>query len=51
VNLFAACSVAKISYDRIILPIIPFVGVIVMCLAIITVFPQLSLFLRDLAYR
>jgi tripartite ATP-independent transporter DctM subunit len=51
VNLFAACSVAKISYDRIIPPIIPFVGVIIVCLAIITVFPQLSLFLRDLAYR
>jgi tripartite ATP-independent transporter DctM subunit len=51
VNLFAACSVAKISYDRIILPILPFVVVIVICLAIITAVPQLSLFLRDLAYR
>ena len=51
VNLFAAAQVAKISYDRIIPPILPFVVVIVICLAIITAVPQLSLFLRDLAYR
>jgi len=51
VNLFAACSVAKISYDRIVPAILPFVAVIVSCLAIITAWPDLSLFLRDLAYR
>jgi C4-dicarboxylate transporter, DctM subunit len=51
VNLFAACTVARISYDRIIPSIVPFVVVIIICLTIITVFPQLSLFLRDLAYR
>ena len=51
VNLFAACSVARISYDRIIPAILPFVAVVVACLAIITAWPDLSLFLRDLAYR
>jgi TRAP-type C4-dicarboxylate transport system permease large subunit len=51
VNLFAACTVAKISYERIIPPILPFVVVVVGCLAVITFVPQISLFLRDLAYR
>ncbi len=51
VNLFAACSVAKISYDRIVPAILPFVAVIIACLTIITAWPALSLFLRDLAYR
>ena len=50
VNLFAACSVAKISIDRMIGSLIPFVLVIVACLMIVTYVPQLSLFLRDLAF-
>lgn len=51
VNLFAACTVARISYDEIIPPILPYVGVVVACLAVITFVPELSLWLRDLAYR
>jgi C4-dicarboxylate transporter, DctM subunit len=51
VNLFAACTVARISYDRIIMPIMPFVAVVVACLAIITFVPEISLWLRDLVYR
>jgi C4-dicarboxylate transporter DctM subunit len=51
VNLFAACSVAKISYERIIPAIIPFVIVVFGCLMVITYFPPLSLFLRDLVYH
>jgi len=51
VNLFAACSVAKISYDRIVMPILPFVAVVIACLAVITAWPPLSLFLRDFVYR
>lgn len=51
VNLFAACTVAKISYEKIVPAVLPFVVVVVMCLAVITFVPQLSLFLRDLAYR
>ena len=50
VNLFAACTVAKISLDKIIHELIPFVLVIVCCLLIITYVPQVSLFLRDLVY-
>ncbi|AVO50613.1 C4-dicarboxylate ABC transporter permease [Melaminivora suipulveris] len=50
VNLFAACTVARISLDRIVGHLLPFVGVILMCLLVITYVPQLSLFLRDIVY-
>lgn len=50
VNLFAACTVAKISLDRIVTHLIPFVLVILACLMVVTYVPQLSLFLRDLVY-
>ena len=51
VNLFAACTVARISLDKIIRHLIPFVCVILACLLIITYVPALSLGLRDLVYR
>jgi len=50
VNLFAACTVAKISLDRIVTQLIPFVGVVLTCLMMITYVPGISLFLRDLVY-
>lgn len=50
VNLFAACAVAKTSLDRIILPLIPFILVVLSCLMVITYVPEISLFLRDLAF-
>jgi tripartite ATP-independent transporter DctM subunit len=50
VNLFAACTVAKISLDRIIGQLIPFVLVVLACLMVITYAPALSLTLRDLVY-
>jgi C4-dicarboxylate transporter, DctM subunit len=50
VNLFAACTVAKISLDRIVTQLIPFVGVVLTCLMIVTYVPGISLFLRDLVY-
>ena len=50
VNLFAACTVAKISLDRIVTQLIPFVLVVLTCLMIITYIPGISLFLRDLVY-
>ena len=50
VNLFAACTVAKISVDEIIGKLIPFVLVVFACLMVITYVPQLSLFLRDALY-
>ncbi|WP_088282027.1 TRAP transporter large permease [Ideonella sp. A 288] len=50
VNLFAACTVARISLDRIVVHLLPFVGVIMACLMVVTYVPSLSLFLRDLVY-
>ena len=50
VNLFAACTVARISLDRIIGQLVPFVLVVLACLMIVTYFPALSLTLRDLVY-
>jgi C4-dicarboxylate transporter, DctM subunit len=50
VNLFAACTVARISLDRIIPYLVPFVLVVLGCLMVITYVPQLSLGLRDLVY-
>ncbi|MBK8664728.1 MAG: TRAP transporter large permease [Burkholderiales bacterium] len=51
VNLFAACTVARISLDKIIRHLLPFVAVILVCLMVITYVPALSLGLRDLVYR
>jgi C4-dicarboxylate transporter, DctM subunit len=51
VNLFAACTVARISLDRIITQLVPFVLVVLACLMVITYVPGISLALRDLVYR
>lgn len=50
VNLFAACTVARISLDRIVVYLVPFVLVILACLMVVTYVPGLSLGLRDLVY-
>ncbi len=50
VNLFAACTVARISLDRIIKDLVPFVLVVLSCLMVITYVPSISLGLRDLVY-
>ena len=50
VNLFAVCTVARISLDKIIRDLIPFVLVILACLMVITYVPWISLALRDLVY-
>ena len=50
VNLFAACTVARISLDRIVTQLVPFVLVVLACLMVITYVPAMSLTLRDLVY-
>jgi C4-dicarboxylate transporter, DctM subunit len=50
VNLFAACTVARISLDQIVTRLIPFVLVVVACLLVITYVPVISIGLRDLVY-
>lgn len=51
VNLFAACSVAAISLEKLIRPLLPFVVVILACLMLISYVPEVSLWARDLVYR
>ncbi len=51
VNLFAACTVARISLDRIIGQLVPFVLVVLSCLMVITYVPSISLALRNMVYR
>ncbi|WP_194713970.1 TRAP transporter large permease [Noviherbaspirillum soli] len=51
VNLFAACTVARISLDRIIPRLLPFVLTVIACLMVVTYFPGLSLYLRDIVYH
>ncbi|WP_395029546.1 TRAP transporter large permease [Alcaligenes aquatilis] len=51
VNLFAACSVAGISLEKLIRPLLPFVVVILACLMLISYVPEVSLLARDLVYR
>ncbi len=43
VNLFAACTVAKLSVDKILKPLLPFVLVSFICLLIITYVPGITL--------
>jgi len=50
VNLFAACTVARISLDQIVTRLIPFVLVVLACLMVITYVPVVSIGLRDLVY-
>ena len=50
VNLFAACTVARISLDQIVTRLLPFVLVVFGCLMVITYFPIISIGLRDLVY-
>ena len=50
VNLVAACTVARISLDRMIKDLIPFVLVVLACLIVISYVPALSLTLRDMVY-
>ena len=51
VNLFAACTVARISLDQMVTKLVPFVAVVLGCLMVVTYVPALTLFLRDLVYR
>jgi C4-dicarboxylate transporter, DctM subunit len=50
VNLFAACTVARISLDQIVTRLVPFVLVVLACLMVVTYVPTLSIGLRDIVY-
>jgi C4-dicarboxylate transporter DctM subunit len=50
VNLFAACQVARLPLERIVPALLPFFLVIVLCVALVTYVPVISIGLRDLLY-
>ena len=51
VNLFAACTVAQVPLEKVVKYLLPFVLMVVACLAVISYVPGLSLGLRDAVYR
>lgn len=51
VNLFAACTVARISLDQIVRHLVPFVAVVLGCLMLITYIPSISLAARDAVFH
>jgi C4-dicarboxylate transporter DctM subunit len=51
VNLFAACTISRMSLDQIVGRLIPFIVVIFCCLMVVTYVPSISLTLRDLVYK
>lgn len=50
VNLFVANSISKVPSEKIFVAALPFVFSLMICLALIIIFPQTCLFLPDLAY-
>ena len=50
VNLFAACTVARVPLEHVIKYLVPFVLTIITCLMVISYVPNISLGLRDLVY-
>jgi tripartite ATP-independent transporter DctM subunit len=50
VNLFAACTVARIPLEAVVTRLVPFVLVVFGCLMVITYFPIITIGLRDLVY-
>jgi tripartite ATP-independent transporter DctM subunit len=51
VNLFAVSQISGVPVERLIPYLMPFVGVVLLCLLAITYLPGISLGLRDLLYR
>lgn len=51
VNVYAACTVGNVPFERVIPRLIPFLAVMVGCLFVITYVPQISLWLLETIYR
>lgn len=50
VNVFAACTVGRIPFDQVVPRLVPMITMMIISLLIVTYFPPISLFLRDLVY-
>jgi tripartite ATP-independent transporter DctM subunit len=50
VNVFAACTVGRVPFDRVVPRLLPFIAMMVGCLLVVTYFPSITLALRDWVY-
>jgi len=51
VNVFAACTVGRIPFDQVVPRLVPMILMMIACLLVVTYFPPITLFLRDLVYN
>jgi len=51
VNVFAACTVGRVPFDKVVPHLVPFIVMMIGCVLVITYFPGITLALRDLIYR
>jgi C4-dicarboxylate transporter DctM subunit len=51
VNVFAACTVGKVPFDRVVPKLVPMIVMMIGCLLAVTYFPGITLWLRDLVYN
>lgn len=50
VNVYAACTVGNVAFEKVVPKLLPFLGIMVLNLLVITYVPEITLFLRDLFY-
>lgn len=50
VNVYAACAVGNVPFEKVVPKLLPFLGIMIFSLLVITYFPAITLTLRDLIY-
>lgn len=50
VNVYAACTVGNVAFEKVVPRLLPFLGIMVLNLMVITYVPEITLLLRDLVY-
>lgn len=50
VNVYAACTVGNVAFEKVVPKLLPFLGIMILNLLVITYVPEITLFLRDLVY-
>jgi tripartite ATP-independent transporter DctM subunit len=50
VNVYAACTVGNVPFEKVVPRLLPFLGIMIFNLLVITYVPEITLFLRDLFY-
>ncbi|WMT86133.1 TRAP transporter large permease [Pelagibacterium sp. 26DY04] len=50
VNVYAACTVGNVAFEKVVPKLLPFLGIMVLNLLVVTYVPEITLFLRDLFY-